>query len=323
MAVAHRAAGLTLLADRNVDGLPRLDVAPQPDITVVTTGPPTWAARGFVLCYSDRPTEGASAPYVRVARNEAGLSFEYADGTRFWVDRRGCTIWMAWDAAFEDACTYLVGPVLGLVLRLRGEFAIHASGIQAGGAALAIVGPHGSGKSTTAAAFGRRGYPVLTDDILRLTPADGGWWAHPFGDILRLWPDGAQVACGPACAPLPRITASWDKRALAIGPDGVPAAEGVLPLGGIVFLGGAPTGSALRLSSVSPADAVIRLAANSTAGYLLDTAMRAREFAAVTSIAAAVPCAETARSADPLPIDPLLDRMVEWFQAIRAGIPIV
>src|SRR5262249_18570135 len=148
-----------------------------------------------------------------------------------------------------------------------GDFAMHASGIQIGDAAMAIAGPHGAGKSTTAAAFGRRGYPVLADDILRLTSSGDRWYAHPCGDLIRLWPDGAHAVCGPHAAPLPRITASWNKRALAIGVAGVPAAERALPLGGIVFLVEPSADHGPRLAPVPPADAAVRVAANSTAGY--------------------------------------------------------
>ena len=53
-------------------------------------------------------------------------------------------------------------------LRLRGVPALHASAVAVGGAALAVVGSAGAGKSTTAAARAARGHAVVADDVLAL-----------------------------------------------------------------------------------------------------------------------------------------------------------
>ena len=63
----------------------------------------------------------------------------------------------------------------------RGALPLHAAGIVHNGAAYALFGRSGSGK-TTAARFSA-GRPVLSDDLLLLQPGGMCWqaWATPFG----------------------------------------------------------------------------------------------------------------------------------------------
>ncbi len=58
---------------------------------------------------------------------------------------------------------------MGTALRLQGKICLHSSVIAVGEYALAIIGAKGAGKSTTAAALAKRGYPILADDIAVLT----------------------------------------------------------------------------------------------------------------------------------------------------------
>ena len=77
----------------------------------------------------------------------------YADGTRFVVDEGGTEVWAWWPegATLDATATYLLGPVFGWLLRLRGVLALHASVAALDGRAAAFAGPAGMGKSTTAA----------------------------------------------------------------------------------------------------------------------------------------------------------------------------
>ena len=69
---------------------------------------------------------------------------------------------------YADAAVYLLGPVLGFVMRLRGIVPLHASAVMIGTGATVFVGDAGAGKSTTAGAFAALGYGVLSDDLLPL-----------------------------------------------------------------------------------------------------------------------------------------------------------
>ncbi|HVR38367.1 MAG TPA: hypothetical protein VMU84_04675, partial [Thermoanaerobaculia bacterium] len=96
--------------------------------------------------------------------------FAYADKTRFVVARDGSAIWCTWETTAEDAATYLLGPILAFVVRLRGALALHASAVLVDDRAIVFAAPPGGGKSTLAAAFARRGHAVLADDVVRLEP---------------------------------------------------------------------------------------------------------------------------------------------------------
>ena len=94
---------------------------------------------------------------------------------------------MRWADRFslEDVAPYLLGQALGLAQRLRGTVCLHASGIVLSEGAIAIVGPQGAGKSTTAAAFLRLGYPVLADDVVPVIQNGGTFYAR--GAHPRMW----------------------------------------------------------------------------------------------------------------------------------------
>lgn len=82
----------------------------------------------------------------------------------------------------EDLTAFLTGSVMGLLLHLRGALVIHGSAVEVGGRAAIFCGISGAGKSSLAAALGRRGYPMVSDDLSTLA-----WDKHR---DLRLWPDG-------------------------------------------------------------------------------------------------------------------------------------
>ncbi len=115
----------------------------------------------------------------------------------------------------EDAATYLLGPVLGLFLRLRGVTCLHASAVAFGGQAVAFVGSEGAGKSTTAAALALRGHAILSDDVVALAEHDGAFFVHPAYPYLCLWPESVESIYGSADA-LPRFSANYDKRCLSL-----------------------------------------------------------------------------------------------------------
>jgi hypothetical protein len=246
----------------------------------------------------------------------------YSDGTEFVVDRAGSQVWANWPdpLTLDDAATYLLGPVLGFVLRLRGVICLHASAIVVGDRAVALVGPPSAGKSTTAAAFARMGHPVLTDDIVALWESSDALYVQPAYPQLRLWPDSVALLYGTADA-LPRLTPTWDKRALDLTRNGCRFQQRPLPLAAVYVLterGGAD--AAPRVEGLRGPGNLLTLLANTYVGYLLDSAMRAQEFASLARVVRSVPVRRVTPPADPAHITQLCSRILEDFEAVASGL---
>jgi hypothetical protein len=84
----------------------------------------------------------------------------------------------------RDLLSYwLGGMVLTLLLAQRGSFALHASVVEIDGAAVAICGTSGAGKSTTALRLAQRGHSLVADELSVLSVGDEVMvqpLAHPF-----------------------------------------------------------------------------------------------------------------------------------------------
>lgn len=96
-------------------------------------------------------------------------------------------------AAGGDAASlraFLFGTVFGILAHQRGLLPLHASCIRVGDAAVAFAGRSGTGKSTLAATFLRRGHAVLADDVTVVDPAHPqGPHVLPAFPRLKLWQD--------------------------------------------------------------------------------------------------------------------------------------
>lgn len=89
-----------------------------------------------------------------------------------------------------DIRLWLLGSVMAALLHQRGYFPLHANVVELPGrpSAAAFSADSGGGKSTLAAWFDRRGYPVLTDDLCAIR-TDGPVAPAVFEGIprMKLW----------------------------------------------------------------------------------------------------------------------------------------
>ena len=223
MFVSNAVYGLRLAADMALPGLPiRLDL----DVFDVRIRLKDWTAfrstspESIEIFYPSSEDADDRPPDLRVGVLHGGdyFGFFYSDGVRFAVERRGREVWADWPENYtlEDACTYLIGPVIGFVLRLRGVTCLHASAVAVDEQAIALVGFPGAGKSTTAAAFAHRGYSVIADDVVALAEDGENFLVPPGYPRVNLWPDSVRVLFGSEGA-LPRITPTWEKRYMMLG----------------------------------------------------------------------------------------------------------
>jgi hypothetical protein len=244
------------------------------------------------LLYASSETNAAGVPSSQISKVEDGafLRVSYEDGTQFWLDRNRENIWATWPEglSLEDAATYLFGPVLGIVLRLRGVTCLHASAVAIGDHSVAFVGSAGAGKSTTAAAFARQGYGVISDDIVALSERGGAFFVLPAYPYLCLWPESVKMLYGSAEA-LPRFLPNWDKRRLDLGDRGTRFESRALPLGAIYVLGDPRPAPGPNIEFVQPQGALLSLLIETYANKILDREMRAREFSVLGRLVATVP----------------------------------
>ena len=262
---------------------------------------PTTASGWDEVFESIGRTEGGE-PGLRIWHQARGhlYRFRYADGTEFYIDRPGARIWARWcePNTIEDIESYLLGPILGFVLRLRGVITVHASAVDIDGRAIALAGHSGCGKSTTAAAFALRGYPVLSDDVTALRPLVGRFLVQTDNPLLCLWPQSLELLDGPE--ELPRLSGTWDKRYLDLETLGRRSAVHARPrvprpLAAIYLLSGGAVCSATPVATrLCGHEAFMKLVGN-TYAHLLDSEMQAREFDVLSQVLSRVPFLSIAR----------------------------
>lgn len=286
------------------------------DIVIELTPEDTSDTKGWLFWWSSWSTNASGESEFSVFRHDSGaLKMVYDDGVSFALDPSGTEIKMAVPKGFhlEDLLPALMGPVLGVALRLRGTTCLHASAVVVNGHALGLVGVSGAGKSTTAAALAMQGWPVLTDDVLALIPQSSAYAVAPAYPRLRLWPSSVRSLLGSEDR-LPRMMPSTDKRILAL--DGSMASFHRLPapLSALYFLedrtAGAGTFSALR-----PATALMRLIADSYASRFLSEQQRADEFRQLSRLVQQVKLTEVHAPDDLEQLGSFASSIVEHFKA--------
>jgi len=252
-----------------------------PDVLVATRDPGPWSRDGHaesVRYVSEERGESGSALIVWT-RPDGTHRLRYSEGAEFIVSNDAARVDVRWDdpLTHADAVVYLLGPVLGFVMRLRGIVPLHASAVVVGNRGVLFLGDAGAGKSTTAAAFATLGYPVLSDDVVRIEDRKDDVLACPSYPRLSVWAESAEALFG-SSGRLPALSATYSKRYLDLD-DGYCYQASPVPIEVIYVLGeraAAPHGLAVR--TLTPQAALMALVSNTYCNYLLDAPMRAREF---------------------------------------------
>jgi hypothetical protein len=312
--------GLGVTANSTIPGVPSSTIASE-DLRISFGSLPAWldevtdmqVETSYVADYKSECGE----PALRVFRVLDGkyFRFSYADQTEFVLDNAGTEVWAAWrePLTIEDTATYLLGPVMGFVMLLRGVVCLHASAVAIGDKAIALLGPAGSGKSTTAAAFAERGYSVLAEDVVTLDDRGDHFLVRPGYPCIRLWPPSVKALYGSETH-LPKLTPNWDKCYLELSDN---FQREPLRLAAIYHLG------ERRHDAVAPfvqaldrAEGLMSLVANTYATKLMDKQMRAREFELLTRVLNHVPLRRVTPHADLSLIHELCTRIIADFQNV-------
>lgn len=268
------------------------------------------------------PPDSRSNLRVRALPDGSYVGFFYNDGARFAVDSLGREVWADWpeNYSLEDAFTYLVGPVMGLVLRLRGTVCLHASAVAIDDHAIALVGTPGAGKSTAAAAFARSGFSVLSDDVVALVDEGEEFLVQPGYPRVNLWPDSVRQLFGSEHA-LPCITPTWEKHYLPLGQNGHRFASSPLLLGAIYLLDSRDLAlTAPVIEEVSGKEAFMALVANTYVNYLLDQNMRRTEFDVLSRVVSKCPVRRVRAPEEPSAIFSLCEAIADDARRLMAAI---
>ena len=285
---AYRVCGLGIQSDRVIPDLICTEFE-CPDVEVIfKEHPESPLFNNSILRYFSDELTARGDPVVRLweIRSPPFYMLLYGDGTKFVIDAAGSRLWASWvgESTFEDTLTYLLGPVLGFVLRLRGVTCLHASAIAVDNYAIALCGAGGSGKSTMAAQFCVMGYPVLSDDIVTLDKAGPSFLVQPAPARLRLWPSAVKHLYGAANA-LPRLTPSWEKQYLDLR-TGRQYQSHPLPLAAIYILGNSQGGEVVESLR---SQCMIQLVANVYVNYLLPRRFSRRDFVTIADVVNTIP----------------------------------
>jgi hypothetical protein len=320
--------GLGVVANKIIPGVPPSATASD-DVRVSFGSLPSWVHElsvdqietSYVAQYKDE----CGIPALRVFRLFEGkyYRFCYADQTEFVVDQNGSKIWASWiePLTLEDTSTYLLGPIMGFVMLLRGVVCLHASAVAIGDEAIALLGAAGSGKSTTAAAFSARGYSILAEDVVTLDDREDHFLVRPAYPCIRLWPASVKALYGTETH-LPKLTPNWDKRYLDLTQRPEQFQQQPLRLAAIYQLGERRNDTrAPFMEPLDRAEGLMSLVANTYATKLMDKQMRAREFELLTRVLNNVPLRRVTPHTDAARIPELCDSIVSDFESIEESFP--
>jgi hypothetical protein len=273
--------------------------------------------------YARRPSDDpADTDTIAIDRGRDGhLRVRYGDGAEFVVDPTLSRIFgdSRGDLTLDDLLVYLQGPILGFVQRQRGVTCLHASAAVVNGAAIAVVGEGGMGKSTSAAGFARLGLSILTDDVLALRDRGTQFLVEPGLPRVLLWPESVAALWGDSDA-LPRIVASWEKRYLDLNQPGYAFANEAAPLAAIYVLQERSTeGRATEITPASGTSALLDLVANAYGNDLLDTRLRAQELEVLGRVASHVPIRSVRAPQDRGAIERVCAAMLDDFRILRGA----
>lgn len=286
---------------------------------------PAWLASSSIP--EDRPwyisqyLDEQNQPALQVFSVNQGrhLYFRYTDGTEFVVSQDGSEIWSTWpdELTLEDTLTYLLGPIFGAILRLRGTVCLHASAVLIEDRVVVFVGDSGAGKSTTAAAFAQQGYPILSDDVVALVDQGDTFLVQPAYPRIRLWKESVSALYGsPEALPLIVPTnPNWDKHYLDLTQEDYRFQATPLPIGTIYFLNQRSSDpSAPRIEAMAAQQQLIYLLGNTYASRFIDKGMRAQEFEVLSRLRIHIPIRQITPHGDLARLPQLLDTVLEDLQ---------
>src|SRR5262245_61308976 len=293
-----------------IPGLIPIASSQAPEVAVSFEGLPSWFGGRFPEECQATVIQELAYLSVAVYRTTTGTywHFQRTDDTEYLVGNGGQDVWISWrdPVKLAQVCPDLFAPVFSLLLQLRGRTPLHASVVTIDGRAIAFIGPGGAGKSTTAAKFAELGHAVLSEDVLNVLPEGKKFTALPGYPVLHLWPQSAVMFRGRTDSPAYQVRGQ-DSECIELQAGAHASEVSPRPLAAIYVLKPRMKDHAAPyIEPLEPRAAFLELLAN-TLGPPLGAEARARSFAFVARVAAAVPLRKIVPHTEP----DRLERMCE------------
>lgn len=243
------------------------------------------------------------------------LWVRFSGGIEFLIDRAGTEVcgWYPESVTLESATLYLIGPVLGTVLRLRGTTLLHACAINVNGSAIAMLGDAGAGKSSLATTFARLNYAILTDDLVAIKEHRGSLMVQSGHPWIFVPPETVEALYGYEDA-LPQAVPPWPKKRLDLIGNGLRFQSEPLPLRGVYLIGQrSQSPRAPFVRRVPPRRALLALLTNSHAARRVQVGRPERDFDVLTRIVAGMPVRRVTPLADRKALPGLCQTIVDDF----------
>jgi hypothetical protein len=278
--------------------------------------------------YTSPYTDGPGQPGLVcwTSADGAFYDFHYPEGIHFIMSRDGNRLWIrsAATVSNRDVLSYLLGPIMGLVLRVRGVVCLHASAVAVKQCALVFVGGSRAGKSTTAMAMGRLGYPIMSDDIVPIYQNSRLIYAQPAYPRMRLRQSSlpALSNINPDLPALPQ-EAGNARLHLHLPSSGYSFQPDPLPIGAIYLLADRRDDSSPTcVKCSSPQESIMSVVANTYATNFLDTSMRTTELQELAHLINSVPVRKLHPHRDISNLDKLCKLILEDFNSDEPKAPV-
>ncbi len=160
----------------------------------------------------------------------------------------------------------LLTSILSFWLELTASnHVLHASCVDIKGKAVAFLAGSKSGKSTLAAAFHQKGYPLMTDDILNIRSIETGFYASAGYPAMHMWFESAKHFVGSETNRLPTISSQTSKLLVPVSSfSSTPFSSHDIKLDRIYLpiRSTAKTDNQVKIENVSAADSLFKLMSN-------------------------------------------------------------
>ncbi len=106
------------------------------------------------------------------------------------IEGKQITVEIMPEADIADVRLFLLGSAFAALIHQKGLLPFHGSSVNIDNSAIIFSGQSGAGKSTLAAAFYKKGYPLLSDDISVISFSEKGEpFVQPGYPQMKLWAD--------------------------------------------------------------------------------------------------------------------------------------